>query len=221
MSVKMQYYRTRAGWLANRGHGIGGSDAAAVIGANPWMSNVELWEIKTGQRLQDDISDSPAVKFGTQAEASIRKLFELDHPEYRLGYHPNNSWTNNDYPWALASLDGWLVDENGQRGILEIKTTEIMRDRDWDKWKNSIPQNYYCQVLHYMAVTEADFAILRARIKYVSSGEFRWAVRDYFVNRADVVDDMQYLMEEEQKFWGLVETKTRPSLILPELKKGV
>lgn len=218
MKCKMTYHRTRAGWLANRGHGIGGSDAAAVIGANPWMSNVELWEIKTGQRLQDDISNSPAVKFGTQAEASIRRLFELDHPEYRMEYKPNNSWTNDDYPWALASLDGWLTDESGRRGVWECKTTEVMRDRDWDKWKNSIPQNYFCQVLHYMAVTESDFAVLRARIKYIASGEFRWATRDYTILAEDVAEDMRYLMDEEKKFWRLVETKTRPSLILPDLK---
>ena len=30
-------------WQAERLQGIGASEASAVIGKNPWMSNVDLW----------------------------------------------------------------------------------------------------------------------------------------------------------------------------------
>ena len=38
----------REEWLQARRRGIGGSDAAAVLGLSPWKSNVRLWEEKTG-----------------------------------------------------------------------------------------------------------------------------------------------------------------------------
>ena len=54
-------------WLKARGYGIGGSDASAILGMNPYKSNIELFEEKTGRRLPEDISDRPYVKYGTQA----------------------------------------------------------------------------------------------------------------------------------------------------------
>ena len=40
-----------AAWLKSRTLGIGGSDAAAILGLNPYKSNVELFEEKTGKRM--------------------------------------------------------------------------------------------------------------------------------------------------------------------------
>ena len=37
-------------WLDAR-HGIGGSDASAVIGKNPYKSNQDLWMEKTGRTV--------------------------------------------------------------------------------------------------------------------------------------------------------------------------
>ena len=53
---------TREQWLQERKKGIGGSDAAAVLGLNPYMTNVDLWKIKTGRKEQEDISEKPFVK---------------------------------------------------------------------------------------------------------------------------------------------------------------
>ena len=57
-----------AAWLESRTLGIGGSDAAAILGLNPYKSNVELFDEKTGRRMPKDISDKPYVKYGTEAE---------------------------------------------------------------------------------------------------------------------------------------------------------
>jgi predicted phage-related endonuclease len=40
---------SRDEWLTVRKKGIGGSDAAAAIGLNPYQSPLELWMIKTGR----------------------------------------------------------------------------------------------------------------------------------------------------------------------------
>ena len=53
--------QTEAEWLQVRMNGIGGSEAAAIIGKSPWCSNVELWRRKTGRATGPDISDNEAV----------------------------------------------------------------------------------------------------------------------------------------------------------------
>ena len=41
---------TRNEWLEERKKGIGGSDAAAIIGANPYKDNIKLWEEKARRK---------------------------------------------------------------------------------------------------------------------------------------------------------------------------
>ena len=147
MSVTRRDFNTREEWLANRTQGIGGSEIASVIGQNPWCNNVELWEYKTGRRTRPDISDEEAVRYGIRAEHLIRELYELDYPNNTVYYTEFNSWQNDRYPWALASLDGWILDDSGRLGVLEIKTSEVRNAQDWNKWTESIPQNYFCNII--------------------------------------------------------------------------
>lgn len=204
-------------WINNRNKGIGGSEISAVIGHNPYMDNITLWEIKTGRRKANDISDKPYVRYGTQSEEHLRALFAMDFPEYKVMYEENNSFTNSKYPFAQVSLDGWLTDEKDRTGILEIKTTEILRAGQKEKWKDRIPTNYYCQVCFYMAVMEADFAVLKAQLKTEFGGDVRLETRHYHIERSDVQEDIDYLMQKGAEFWEYVKSDTRPPLILPEI----
>lgn len=217
MAVEMITLKSHEEWLANRTKGVGGSEISAVIGCNPYMDNVTLWKIKTGQFQPEDISDKPFVKYGNDAEHHLRELFKLDFPEYSVGYEKNNSFFNPKYPWARASLDGWLTDENNRKGILEIKTTEILQSMQKEKWNKQIPQNYYCQVLFYMAVLEADFAILKAQLKTVFDGVPYLQTKHYPIERSDVEDDIKYLMQEGERFWQYVESGKQPPLRLPNI----
>lgn len=217
MSVEMTVLKDRDEWLKNRYNGIGGSEISAVVGCNPYLDNVTLWKIKTGQLTPEDISDKSYVKYGTQAEMHLRGLFRLDFPEYEVEYIDNNSFKNDRFPWALASVDGWLTDEDGRKGILEIKTTEILQSMQKEKWNNQIPQNYYCQCLFYMAVLEADFCILKAQLKTVFNGVPYLQTKHYKLERAEVQDDINYLMAEGAKFWEYVNSRKMPPLRLPEI----
>lgn len=215
--IKKRILRNREEWIKNRYKGIGGSEISSVVGCSPYMDNVSLWEIKTGRRKADDISDKSYVQYGTQAEEHLRALFALDFPQYKVMCEENNSFTNDRYPFAQASLDGWLLDGKGRTGILEIKTTEILRSGQRDKWKNRIPMNYYCQVCFYMAVMEADFAVLKAQIKTDFGGDVRLETRHYHIERSEVQEDIDYLMQKGAKFWEYVKNDERPPLILPEI----
>lgn len=214
--VKKYVFKSREDWLKNRVFGIGGSEISGVVGCNPYMDNVTLWEIKTGRRQADDISDKPYVQYGTRAEEHLRALFSLDFPQYQVFYEENNCFANSQYPFAQASLDGWLVDDKGRTGILEIKTTEILRAGQKEKWKDRIPQAYFCQVCFYMAVMEADFAELWAQIKH-SYPDAWYETRHYHIERSEVQEDIDYLMQKGAEFWEYVKSDTRPPLVLPLL----
>src|SRR5690606_4046622 len=81
-------------WLEARTRGIGGSDAATVLGLNKWRTPFELWLEKTGQ-VEPVSSDSEAAYFGNLLEDVVAKEFSrrtgkkvrrrnaiLQHPEY-------------------------------------------------------------------------------------------------------------------------------------------
>lgn len=215
--ITMLELGSRDEWLQARGKRIGGSEASAVVGLNPYMSNTDLWSIKTGRREAEDISDKPYVRYGHDAEPLLRELFKLDFPDYKVGYVDNNLFLNSRYPWAHASLDGWLQDPEGRTGILEIKTTEILQSMQKEKWKDRIPDNYYLQVLHYMMVMEVDFACLKAQLKYDYDGDIYLQIRHYWIERQDVENDIRILSEKEEEFWHHMQNGTRPATLLPEI----
>lgn len=204
-------------WLSGRMHGIGGSDASAVVGMNPYKTNIELFEEKTGRRIPEDISKNPYVVYGKKAEEYIRELFRLDYPEYQVDYHEFRIIQSLSYPFMQASLDGELTDQKGRRGILEIKTTNILQSMQYEKWKDRIPDNYYIQVLHYLLVTGYEFVILRAHLVSEWGWDKRTAVKHYFIEREEVRDDLDMLLKEEKKFWAYVESGRKPPLILPDV----
>lgn len=204
-------------WKIQRMKGIGGSDAASILGLNPWKTNTQLYREKVGAEMPPDISDEPAVWYGKNAEIHLIGLFELDYPAYKVEIHPMQILTSKAYPYMQATLDGYLTEQATEReGILEIKTTTIRNSADADKWRDEIPDNYYCQCLHYLAVTGFDFVKLRALLRHPWGDNFA-AIRDYTIEREEVVDDIEELVTKEKEFWWSVEKKDPPALILPRI----
>ena len=215
--VTFKTFATADEWRAARTV-IGGSDAAALVGLNPYKTNIELWQEKTGRRTAPDISNEAFVKFGHDAEPLLRELFALDHPQYEVGYVEYNMVLNDKYPFAHASLDGWLTEkETGRKGILEIKTTNILQSMQKEKWNDRIPDNYYCQVLWYLMVTEFDFAVLKARLRTEWEGEVRVTVRHYKIERFEVQEDIDELEKAGWKMWKAIREDREPYLILPAI----
>lgn len=205
-------------WLAFRRTGIGGSDAAAILGLSPFKSNVQVWEEKTGHREPEDISDRPQVQYGKNAEDMLVKLFALDYPQYRVKQDKRTVYRRG---FMFASLDAELT-ENGTnaRGFLEIKTTEIHSGTALQKWDGHVPEYYYAQVLHYFVTLGWTFAWLKVQIMQTGRNEQTELVtRHYPFLRRALMEDMKYLYMKEKEFWAYVERKERPPLILPPLYK--
>lgn len=219
MASEMKIFSDREEWLKARGNTIGGSDAGSVLSLNKWRDNVSLYRILVGIDQPEDISDRPFVKYGTDAEAPIRELFRLHHPELEVKYIPNNMFLNSKVPWAHASLDGWIKDENGRMGVLEIKTTEITSKIKAAEWAdNHIPDTYFAQVCHCMMVCEYDFAIICAELKvHRADGSPEWRIIERKIERSEVTEDIHFIRHKEKEFWECVKARREPPRILPSI----
>ena len=216
MSVEMKKCKNHESWLKNRQKYLGGSDVACILGLNPWRTNVQLYREKKGLVEPADLSDNALVQYGTKAEEHIRALFSLDYPNLKVEYVPNNSWHNSKYPFAAASLDGWTADENGRHGILEIKTATITSKAHSEKWKDGhIPDNYYCQVLFYLGVTDFEYVDLRANLKYeMPDKPLSIITRDFHIERSEVEEDIAIVMQAATDFAERLKKNEQPPLLL-------
>lgn len=137
----------RDNWLHTRKMGIGGSDAAVIMGLSHWKTPARLWMEKTGRVEPDDISDSEVVYWGTVLESVVADEFAK-----RTGKKVKKSgmYRSIKYPWMLASVDRMVI---GERAGLECKTTTEFNKNTWnDNQGLGIPIAYYCQIQWYMTV---------------------------------------------------------------------
>lgn len=209
-------YKTREEWLKGRNHGIGASEAAAMIGQSAFMSNVELWRLKTGLDAPKDMTGNPAIDFGNRAEPALRALYQAMHPDVQVEYHPFDILRQeggNDF--ITATLDGEIHEKNGRTGVLEIKTARLFSRRAWDEWSDGkMKQTYFCQCLWQLLATGWAYVDLFALL-VDRKGE--GTLRTYRVDRKDHEEDLQYLAERGRDFWQCVKERREPPTILPSL----
>lgn len=198
-------------WLAWREKGIGASEAATIMGENPFQTQYQLWAEKTGLVPPADLSNNPHVQRGVRYEEAARESFEATHRDFAiplLAEHP-------EYRFIRASFDGISVDGYP----LEIKCPSGRRleaaraKHDGVKEGTYVPLTYgdmlemeigyyYGQVQQQMLVAQAGFGILYI---YDVENEVGYG----FIVRADL-DYQDRLVEACGVFWQHVLDGTEP-----------
>lgn len=135
---------TREQWLRLRKEGIGGSDAGAVCGLNPYMSPMAVYQDKISPEIS--LEDSEAMRQGRDLEDYVAGRFmEATGLKVRRS---NVMYRSAEHPFMLADVDRLVV---GEDAGLECKTASAYSA---DKWREgAVPAHYLIQCLHYMAVT--------------------------------------------------------------------
>lgn len=190
---------SREDWLSVRKTGIGGSDAAAAVGLNPYKSQLELWLEKTGRDADlpkpDPNDTAEAVYWGTLLEPIVAASYtkQTGNKVRRVNavlQHPS-------IPWMLANIDREIVGVPDVQ-ILECKTAGEFGARHW---QYGVPEYVELQVQHQLAVTgkrAADAAVLLCGQRLE-------------VHRIERDDDLiARLITLEAQFWRYVETDTPP-----------
>ena len=147
---------SREDWLAYRRYGIGGSDAAAVLGISPWRTARDLYYDKLGVvSTFDTESNWVQLEVGNLLEPLVARIFQKKtglkvFKRKAMFQHPQ-------YPWMLADLDYLVELPEGGTAILEIKTCNYnAKDNWWYNGKEIVPVYYESQGRHYMAVMNID-----------------------------------------------------------------
>lgn len=131
-------------WLKLRKNGIGGSDAGAVCGLNPYTSPMAVYWDKITDKLE--LSDNEAMRQGRDLEEYVAKRF-MEETGLKVR-RSNKMYWSEEYPFMYADIDRLVV---GEDAGLECKTVNAYNA---DKWKDgAIPMHYLAQCFHYMIVT--------------------------------------------------------------------
>lgn len=212
MALDRIHIEDRETWLGTRNEvGIGGSEASAILGLNPWMDATKLYRIKTGIETPKEIVGNEFIDRGVRMEDGLRHMFSCLHPELTVEHYPFDILRQTECPWLFATLDGELIGQDGKRGILEIKTAQPKGKVGWDEWKEAVPQKYYVQVLHQLLATGYEYAYLFAAL-FSQSGDI--TLREYEFQRQDCLPDMKYLLGKEETFYCDVKQRRIPTITI-------
>lgn len=180
-----------ADWHKWRSQGIGSSDIAAVIGASPYKTAYQLWELKTGRAEEKE--SSFVMQRGTELEPKIRAMYEfefdVDMPPCEM-VHP-------EYSFARVSLDGR---NEALRKIIEIKYVGV--DKHEQAKSGIVPECYVPQIQWQLFVTGDQEA------NYVSYYDEKLAI----VGVAPDLEMQKLLLDAATKFWECVQSDTPPEL---------
>ena len=174
---------SREEWLQLRKSGIGGSDAGAICGVNPFSSPMKVYHDKTCD-IQEE-QDSESIRQGHDLEQYVAERFmETTGLKVRRSNYMYRSTTHS---FMIADVDRLVV---GEDAGLECKTASAYNA---DKWKDGeIPLHYIMQCYHYMAVT----------------GKRTWYIAAVILGREFVYRKLEWddevihqMIDIEQNFW--------------------
>ncbi len=172
----------------NRKGFIGGSDCVKIMQGN-WL---DLWQIKTGRELPEDLTHNLAVQLGTITEDFNLSWFEKEHKGCILSDHQREYEKDIGNVPVRGTIDAfWWA----KSSVVEAKHTNTF-------WKmDDVVEYYMPQIQLYAALAQAKGAYLS-----VIFGNSDWSTRhvafdqEYFSSMWAVVSD----------FWGYVQRDEEP-----------
>ena len=183
-------------WLEERRKGIGGSDAAAVLGLSRWKTPLQVYVEKLG--IADDAEETEAMRMGTILEPIVAQLYqdetkrELRHPG------PFTIRRSAANPFMTATLDREILGDPRGLGVLQIKTASFYKA---EEWADEPPVMYQVQLQHEIAVADAAWGSLAVLI---GGQKFLWMDlerNDRFI---------WVMIEREAEFWRRVQAQDPP-----------
>lgn len=202
---------SRPEWLAARRQGIGGSDAAAILGLDPFKTPLAVYLDKRGELPDDGASE--AAEWGNRLEPFVADaaLDRINTERDQRGLPPVKARRRKailrhpDIEFMVANIDREIVGHEDGPAILEAKTTGYWSARQWEDDRDpdgpTLPDRYHVQTQHYLAVMGRGHAWLAVLV----AGQ-RLVVEH--VERDQALIDA--LVEVEARFWQQVQGGTPP-----------
>lgn len=194
-------------WRLARKNYLGASDAPAALGISRWCSMRRLAELKKG--MIESEAESKIQHRGHVLEPYLREHVRgIIHSSISAPAH----CVHPEHPWMAATPDGLVGDD----ALLELKTVNIWAADEWgEPGSADIPDIYFCQVQHQLAVTGrvrcvvyalfADEKIFDLLVRMAEDGVdiggylCELDIRAYTVERDE--DFIAYMIAQECEFW--------------------
>jgi putative phage-type endonuclease len=163
VEARVTRFNTRADWLKARGAGVGGSEAAIIMGASSWGSPYSLWQEKAGLVPPDD-NDNDVLRFGRVVEPLIADEYERLSGRQLVSL---GDWSIRRHPTLesmFASHDRIIAPVKGKDGpgVLSIKSANVWKGEEWLDGEEP-PLAYQVQFQHELACSGfrwGSFAVL-------------------------------------------------------------
>jgi len=184
--------------LEERRTGVGGSDAATVLGINPFTTAYELYLDKLGEAPPEDENFLKEARYwGGVLEQPVSDRY-AEETGYKI-QKANQLIRSKEHPFMIANIDRKVVGEERRIGF-EAKTAA--RPDGWgESGSNEIPPYIMCQVQHYLAVTGYDLWDLAVLI----------GNRDFRMYRISPIEKIiADLIDAEEEFWDRVTNGVPP-----------
>lgn len=184
--------------LEERRTGVGGSDAATVLGLNPFTTAYELYLDKIGEAPPEDENFLKEARYwGSVLEQPVCDRY-AEETGFKI-QKSNQLIRSKEHDFMIANIDRKVVGEDRKIGF-EAKTAA--RPEGWGETGSAeIPMYIMLQCQHYLAVTGYDawdLAVLIGNRDY----------RSYRINPIQNIIDR--LIEAEEEFWDRVKNKVAP-----------
>lgn len=196
-------FRNRKEWLEARHTGVGGSDAASILGVDPFRSELETYADKLA--IGEPIEENEAMLWGRKLEPLVAQAYsqETKRKLEKFGHH---FFRSTERPFAFASLDRLVVEP---KAVLEIKTSNYLKEADLEQ---EIPINYQVQMQHSLGVMGLEI------------GSFAILLNARHLFYVDVPADKEFielLFDKEAAFWKRVQEHRPPDPDASESARAV
>jgi putative phage-type endonuclease len=184
--------KDREKWLAERRKGVGASEAAAILGLDPYKGPIAVYADKV---LGEEKPDTDAMWLGRTLEPAV-----VERVAKEIGLDATMSgvlYRSAERPWQLATLDATLegsLDGRLVRVPLEVKVT----GGAWSDEKGA-PVHHVTQVQHQLQVVDDAPCAFLGALLIARPVRFLWQR----IERDDAFAQ-ELLNPEEERFWQRV-----------------
>jgi len=191
----------REAFLDTRTKGIGGSDAAVILGLSKYKTPLQLAEEKLGRA--EPFQGNRFTEAGNRLEDVIAQWY-ADTTGEKIA-RVNRTLRLKAYPFIMAHVDRRVL--NKYR-VLECKSADKWTMDQWgEEGTDEVPDAYFIQVQHYLmfpAFLDGDLAAL------IGGNDFRI----YHIEPDTELQDM--ILRAEIEFWETIQRGDLPDPINTE-----
>lgn len=204
-------------WLSLRRQDITSTEAAALFGMSPYMTQYELWHVKQGL-MPNVFEENDRIQAGRHLEPAIASLVA---ERYGVVVEPFKVYARNEAVRAGSSFDYRIVGVTGATvedtrlqqmlrdhgpGILELKNVDSLAfKRNWQD--EETPGHIEVQLQHQLALSRHEWGAVVALVGGHTTQPY---IRE---RRQDVGDAIFAAIRD---FWASVESGTAPPILYPD-----